>query len=296
MITALKAATMRRIDWERVIMFVWNPIIKNGPDEIPISVLVADADAMAARLLVADLRRQHRFHVFECALDETNVLHCIAENSPDVLLVSANLRDGALTGLALLRRIHSEYPRTRGIAFVETSERQCVVELFRAGAKGVLDRSDYDLKRLCRCIRAVAAGQVWARSEQMEFVLEAFAETASLRIVTAEGEDLLTRREKDVVRLVAEGFGNREVAQQLGLSEHTVKNYLFNVFDKLGISSRAELIMYAVSNSDNKLLRADESEQAQAATSIGPDAGENGQSKRDSLLGHPLSRIQRERL
>ena len=271
-------------------------IVPRSPDKILISVLVADADAMAARLLAADLRRQRRFHVFECALEVPSILHCIAENSPDVLLVSANLRDGTLTGLELLKRVHSECPRTRGIVFVEALERQCVVELFRAGARGVFDRSEYDLKRLSRCIRAVTAGQVWAKSEQMEFVLDAFAETASLHIVTAEGEDLLTKREKDVVRFVAEGFGNREVAQQLGLSEHTVKNYLFNVFDKLGISSRAELIMYAVSNSDNKLLRADESEQAQAATSIGPDAGENGQSKRDSLLGHPLSRIQRERL
>jgi len=77
------------------------------------------------------------------------------------------------------------------------------------------------------------------------------------------------------VGLVAEGLSNRDVAKQLALSEHTVKNYLFNVFDKLGISSRTELLMYA---RDNKFLSVDDPKQ-QAAMSIGPDAGENGQAK-----------------
>ena len=90
---------------------------------------------------------------------------------------------------------------------------------------------------------------MWAKSEQLCFVLDAFVETAPMHILSAKGEELLTPREKDVVRLVADGFGNREVAQQLGLSAHTVKNYLFNIFDKLGCSSRAELIMYVLSNS-----------------------------------------------
>jgi len=74
---------------------------------------------------------------------------------------------------------------------------------------------------------------------------------------------------------VAEGLSNRDVAKQLGLSEHTVKNYLFNVFDKLAISSRTESLMYA---RDNRFLSADDPKQ-QAAMSIGSDAGENGQVK-----------------
>lgn len=250
-----------------------------SPEQSSIVVLVAEADAMAARLLAADLRRQRQFHVFECVPQIPDILDCIAENSPDVLLVSANLRGSSLAGLTLLKRIRREYPRTQGIVLLEAAERQLVVELFRAGARGIFDRSDYDVKRLCRCIRCVAAGQVWANSEQIGFVLDAFVETASLRIVSAEGVGLLSKRETDVVRLVAEGLGNREVAQQLGLSEHTVKNYLFNVFDKLGISSRSELVMYTLSNSDNRILRADESRQPQADQSIRPDVRKNEQAQ-----------------
>ena len=100
-----------------------------------------------------------------------SILNSIAENSPDVLLVSASLPEGARATLALLKRMRREYMRTRGIVFLEAVERRLVAELFRAGAKGIFDRSDYDVKRLCRCIRCVAAGQVWASSEQLGFVL-----------------------------------------------------------------------------------------------------------------------------
>ena len=66
--------------------------------------------------------------------------------------------------------------------------------------------------------------------------------------VNASGADLLTPREEQVVALVAEGLSNREVARELQLSEHTIKKYMFRIFDKLGISTRVELVLYAVSN------------------------------------------------
>ena len=78
--------------------------------------------------------------------------------------------------------------------------------------------------------------------------MEAFSQLAPLRVVNSEGLRLLAKREEDVVRLVAEGMTNREIAGELGLSEHTVKNYLFRIFDKLGISSRVELVLYVVSS------------------------------------------------
>jgi DNA-binding CsgD family transcriptional regulator len=80
-------------------------------------------------------------------------------------------------------------------------------------------------------------------------VLEAFAQLAPMRVVNADGMRLLTKREEDVVRLLVEGMQNREIARELNLSEHTIKNYLFHIFDKLGVSSRVELILYAVSSS-----------------------------------------------
>lgn len=90
-------------------------------------------------------------------------------------------------------------------------------------------------------------GQIWANSHELQFILDALAEAAPLRLVDAKGVKLLTKREQEVVNLVAEGFKNSEISHNLSLSGHTVKNYLFRVFEKLGISSRSELILYALS-------------------------------------------------
>jgi DNA-binding CsgD family transcriptional regulator len=78
-------------------------------------------------------------------------------------------------------------------------------------------------------------------------LLEALGEALPLRVIDARGTELLSRREQEVVRCVAEGLSNREIAQRLGLTEHTVKNYLFRIFDKLGVSKRVEVVLYAYS-------------------------------------------------
>jgi DNA-binding NarL/FixJ family response regulator len=98
-------------------------------------------------------------------------------------------------------------------------------------------------------VEQVNAGQIWANSTELAEVIDAFSQLAPMRVVNADGMRLLTKHEEEVVRLLAEGLQNREIARELNLSEHTVKNYLFHIFDKLGVSSRVELVLYAVSNS-----------------------------------------------
>ena len=80
--------------------------------------------------------------------------------------------------------------------------------------------------------------------------MELISEVPSLRVLNSNGANLLTPREEQVVALVAEGLGNRPIARELNLSEHTIKKYLFRIFEKLGISSRVELVLYAVNNGD----------------------------------------------
>ncbi len=75
-------------------------------------------------------------------------------------------------------------------------------------------------------------------------MLDAFRESEPMKLVDSRGEALLSKREQDVVRCVAEGLSNREIASRLKLTEHTVKNYLFRIFDKLGVSSRVEVVLY----------------------------------------------------
>src|SRR5262249_51231866 len=93
----------------------------------------------------------------------------------------------------------------------------------------------------------VHQGQIWANSRELRFVLEALGEALPLRVVDARGTVLLSHREQEVVRCVAEGLSNRDIARRLGLTEHTVKNYLFRIFDKLGVSRRGEVVLCAYS-------------------------------------------------
>jgi len=112
----------------------------------------------------------------------------------------------------------------------------------------VLSRND-SLKLLCKCIRRVHTGQVWATSSDLTFVLQALTGASQLRFPLAGDFDGLSRREQDVVRCVTEGLSNRTIAQRLELSEHTVRNYLSRIFEKLGVSSRIEILFRASTQS-----------------------------------------------
>jgi len=103
---------------------------------------------------------------------------------------------------------------------------------------------------LPKCIQRVHEGQVWANSEQLKFLIESVAENSPRAITDARGATLLTNRELSLVQLVAEGRTNRDISRELRLSEHTVRNYLFRIFNKLGVSTRLELALYAINQRD----------------------------------------------
>jgi DNA-binding NarL/FixJ family response regulator len=128
---------------------------------------------------------------------------------------------------------------------LDSCERDLVIESFRGGARGVFSR-DGSFEALCRCVQVVHQGQVWANTRELDYLMQALAEAVPLRVINAKGANLLTKREVGVVRLIAEGLTNRDISRQLNLSEHTVRNYLFRIFNKLGTSNRVELALYAI--------------------------------------------------
>jgi DNA-binding CsgD family transcriptional regulator len=99
--------------------------------------------------------------------------------------------------------------------------------------------------------RCVHQGQIWAESADVAFVIEALASAPRMRLPAADGLNLLSKRECEVVQCLVQGLTNREIAERMGLSPHTVKNYLFRVFDKLGVSNRTELLFMTLSQSGN---------------------------------------------
>jgi DNA-binding NarL/FixJ family response regulator len=214
-----------------------------------IRVLVADSTLMACGLVSQGLSQHSQFKVVGRATTVQELLDLLACAGPHVALVSATLQDRSLNGLAALPQVRLQYPGVRLVLMVDHADPELVVAAFRAGARGIFSRSESHFDALCKCVRCVHLGQIWANSRQLEYLLDAVAQTPALRLVSADGRNLLSKREEEVVHLVAEGLVNHEIAEQLHLSDHTVKNHLFHIFDKLGISSRVELVLYAVSSS-----------------------------------------------
>jgi len=214
-----------------------------------IGVLVADSNPMQSQLLTGALRRRPEFAVYSCDLNVDIILEALDVGEIHVLVFKAD--HNGRTEFSLLRRLHNSHPRIDKIVLVDTYDRELVVNAFRAGARGIFCFADHPFRLLCKCIQCVYDGQVWANSEQLQFLLDALSQTSLPRIVNARGEKLLTEREEQVVALVADGFSNREIARDLKLSEHTIKKYLFRVFDKLGVSSRVELVLYAVNHGES---------------------------------------------
>jgi len=215
-------------------------------------VLVADSNRMQSQLLVNALRRRREFDVLFTELDIDVVLSAIESATVEVVLLDLDHpRDSALD-MAMVRRLHMAHPDIPQILLLDHCEPEVVVSAFRSGAKGIFCFSDYPFRLLCKCIRCVHRGEIWANTAQLQQLVQEITQVPSLRTVNSNGLKLLTPREEQVVALVADGLSNRETARELSLSENTIKKYLFRIFDKLGISSRVELVLFALSHGGHR--------------------------------------------
>ena len=231
------------------------------PDQDRLRVVAADSTAMGTQLLADALSRDPHLDMIESASSGASVLQMLKREKAHVALVSANLGKNPNAGFELVREIRSQFPGTKIVVLLDASERGTVVEAFRAGAHGVFCRTE-PFRLLAKCIACVHEGQVWASSSELHFLLEALAQPS----FRALGDSPLSARETDVVRCVSEGLTNREIAQRLKLTEHTVKNYLFRIFDKLGVSSRVEVVLYALGNGDARIASVSNGRRGHAET------------------------------
>ncbi len=215
------------------------------PRQDRLRVLAADSTSLATQLLVEALARDAQFQMIESPSSAAAILDLTKREKPHVMVISAKLGEDHSGGLDLLRELRTQSPSSRVIVLLDSSERAAVIAAFRTGAQGVFCRTE-TFRLLAKCVQCVGAGQVWASGSELQFVLEALTQPA-LAHFSGQGESLLSAREIDVVRCLAEGLTNRKIAQRLKLTEHTVKNYLFRIFDKLGFSSRVEVVLYVLS-------------------------------------------------
>ncbi|MGO9404866.1 MAG: LuxR C-terminal-related transcriptional regulator [Terriglobales bacterium] len=213
-----------------------------------VSIVVADSTRMHTQLLADALRNDRGLQVVAETSNSEELLAAITRVPIDVVVISHNLDDQPGHGTQVLREMRALRPRIKGVILLDSSKPQEVLECFRAGAKGIFSKQER-LESLGKCIRSVHEGQIWARSIDLDQALEVFANLPSVRATNHKGIELLSDRERQVIEHVAGGMSNREIARALNLSAHTVKNYLFRIFDKLGVSSRTELLYLTMNNS-----------------------------------------------
>ncbi len=214
-----------------------------------IRVLIADSSQIHTQLLADALKREPGLDVFCADCDSKALVATAAEQRADVVVINSHLDEEPLRGFEVLRELRALHPHIRGVMLLDSSKPEIVLHAFRVGARGIFSRHDA-IESLCKCLRSVYAGQIWASSQEMSMAVEALASSPLVRAVDANGLELLSKREMEVVRCLAEGLTNREIAQRLGLSQHTIKNYLFRVFDKLGVANRVELLFMTLTQAN----------------------------------------------
>lgn len=219
----------------------------SGVDCDLIRVLLADSNQTQSQLLSGALRRQPNMEVACCRGELSHCLEALRSAPADIVLLSDS--PSHHDGLAVtLRGLHDNYPETGLILLLDSYDRNLVVNAVRAGARGLFCRASQPFRALRRCIAVVHQGQLWANTEQMGYIVDALNSNPTLHVLNAKGESLLTAREAQVVHLVAEGLGNRGIAQLLRIKENTVKKCLLRIYDKLGVSNRVELVLYALTH------------------------------------------------
>jgi len=228
-------------------------LAKNGPPNSPKSS-AADERTGIIRIAIADdhpifrdglrklLSLEEDFEIVAEARDGKEVLDILQREEPDILLL--DLKMPGLDGLSTLQRLQNQKTKTKVIVLTASDSEDEYVQAMKFGTSGiVLKQTATEL--LIKSIRKVYGGEIWLDSRTTAAVMRQFSSPGD-----SPGKDRerspLSQREREIVVLVAQGFKNKEIAERMFISEQTVKNHLHNIFDKLGVSDRLELALFAI--------------------------------------------------
>jgi len=216
------------------------------PDK-PIRILIADDHPIFRDGLKQLLAFEKDFEVVGEAGHGDDVLPAVERHHPDILLL--DLKMPGTHGLAILQKMQAAPSQTKVIVLTASEDKNEFVQAMKLGTSGiVLKQSATEL--LLKSIRKVHAGEIWLDSHTTAAVIRQFASGEEFPPAPTNGRTRerlpLSQREREIVTLVAQGFKNKEMAEKMFISEQTVKNHLHNIFDKLGVSDRLELALYAI--------------------------------------------------
>ena len=208
-----------------------------------IRILIGDQRPVFRAGLRKLLSKESGFRVVGEAQDGLQLLKRVRDLKPAVLLLEALLAGGVETEFDLLRELQRKHKSLRVIALTSSEREEEVMRSVRRSLAAVLSKRT-PFRLLAECIRRVDVGESWPDAP-VAAVAGAPAGPFSSADRSLDASPL-SEREKQVVELIAQGFKNKEIAERMFISEQTVKNHLHNIFDKLGVSDRLELALYAI--------------------------------------------------
>lgn len=223
----------------------YEPPRTSAPRPGAIRLVIADDHPIFRDGLRKLLSLEDDFEVVGEARDGNDVLEIVRQVEPDVLLL--DLRMPGMDGLAVLQNLKASGCRSKIIILTASEDKNEFVQAMKLGCSGiVLKQTATEL--LYKSIRKVNAGEIWLDSHTTAAVMRQFASPGRITASDRKGRERspLSQREREIVALVAQGFKNKEIAEKIFISEQTVKNHLHNIFDKLGVSDRLELALYAI--------------------------------------------------
>jgi two-component system nitrate/nitrite response regulator NarL len=208
-------------------------------------ILIIGEHAIYRAALRRLLEREHDFAVVGAAADWTEAFERVERCAPDIALVDLG---GALflPNREILRRISARGAAARVLVMAPHMPQSAMTDALRRGVRGIVAKGS-TAELFIKSIRAVASGHYWVGRAPVDDVVAMLVAPPARAVGAGPGDNFrLTKRELDMVSLLRSGFPNRRIADQCAISQRTVRHHLTNIFEKLGVSSRLELVLFAM--------------------------------------------------
>ncbi len=206
------------------------------------NVMLVDDHEVVLEGLIRILEKQGGIKIVSVARSAEEALEKIGRFPPDVVIVDIQLP--GMNGIELIRRIKSQYPDIEAITLTVFDDEQFAKQAIKAGAIGYVIK-DAAKEELVKAVRAAAKGESLISTSVARKLIEEISEPAGKKKKEEEYEGL-SQRELDVIKLMARGYNNRQIADILFISEHTVKVHIRNIFRKIGVTDRTNAVLWAI--------------------------------------------------
>lgn len=212
---------------------------------MPITIILADDHPVVRLGVKVMLQSVPEFRVAGEASDGLEALALLEKHQPTILLLDLAMPN--MPGIETLREITSRGSTTKTILLTSSIDDRQIIEALQLGARGVLTK-DAIASDLVTCIRAVQDGQYWLWDKPVVNLVQTL-QSLMAKIASPNRKTFgLTSRELEIVNLIAQGCSNKDISKECDITEETVKRHLKNVFDKVGVSSRLELALFALNH------------------------------------------------